>query len=133
MTPLVIAQITDCHLQNDPDQNYRGFDVERHLERVIDDLLLQTPAADMSSCSGALGHHGGPEGYQRLSQRLADLPVPGYWIPGNHDDAQLMNPMADRHSGQLNQRAVVTQGVGVIQLDSTSDHDVPGRARRSRS
>ncbi|MBR9868957.1 MAG: phosphodiesterase [Oceanospirillales bacterium] len=133
MTPLVIAQITDCHLQNDPDHNYRGFDVERHLDRVIDDLLLQTPAADMIIYSGDLVHHGGPEGYQRLSQRLADLPVPGYWIPGNHDDAQLMHQMGDRHSGQLNQRTVVTKGWAIILLDSTSDPDGQGGGSLSRS
>lgn len=133
MTPLVIAQVTDCHLQNDPDRDYRGFDVERHLDRVIDDLQSQTPAADMVICSGDLVHHGGPEGYQRLSQRLAHLPVPSYWIPGNHDDAQLMLQAGHQHGSQLNQRTVVAKGWVIILLDSTSDPDGQGGGSLSRS
>ncbi|SER16054.1 Icc protein [Amphritea atlantica] len=126
MIPLVVAQITDFHLQNNPDQDYRGFNVEQHLDRVVDDLLLQTPAVDMIICSGDLVHHGGPEGYQRLSRRLARLPVPSYWIPGNHDDAQLMLKSGDQQGGQLNQRSVVAQGWAIILLDSTASPDGQG-------
>ncbi len=127
MTPLVVAQITDCHLQNDPGQLYRGLNVEQHLDRVVDDLLLQRPSADLILWSGDLVHHGGAQGYQRLSQRLADLPVPSYWIPGNHDDALLMQQVAEesRHQTgkQLNQRSFVAAGWGIIMLDSTSEAD----------
>jgi Icc protein len=126
MTPRVVAQITDCHLQDDPCQDYRGFNVEQHLDRVVENLLLQTPAADLILWSGDLVHHGGPEGYQRLSQRLAELPVPSYWIPGNHDDVTLMQQVGSQFGGQLNQRSLVTGGWGIILLDSTSDPDGRG-------
>lgn len=126
MTPLVIAQITDCHLQNDPLQDYRGQNVEQHLERVVESLLLQSPVADLILWSGDLVHHGGPEGYQRLSQRLAELPVPSYWIPGNHDDVTLMQQVGNQLGGQLNQRSLVAGGWGIILLDSTSEPDGRG-------
>ncbi|WP_299201917.1 metallophosphoesterase [uncultured Amphritea sp.] len=134
MTPLVVAQITDCHLQNDPRQDYRGQNVEQHLDRVVESLLLQSPLADLILWTGDLVHHGGPEGYQRLSQRLADLPVPSYWIPGNHDDVALMQQVGHQDSNQtdnptvrqLNQRSLVTGGWGIILLDSTSEPDGQG-------
>ncbi len=126
MTPVVVAQITDCHLQDDPCQDYRGFNVEQHLDRVVENLLLQTPAADLILWSGDLVHHGGPEGYRRLSQRLAQLPVPSYWIPGNHDDMTLMQQVGSQFGGQLNQRSLVTGGWGIILLDSTSEPDGRG-------
>lgn len=122
MTPLIVTQITDCHLQNDPTQGYRGQAVEQRLDRVLADLRSQTPAPDLLLWTGDLVHHGGPSGYARLNQRLTELPQSSYWIPGNHDDAGLMLKLG----GEKNQRTIVAQGWVIILLDSTSQPDGQG-------
>lgn len=122
MKPLIVAQITDCHLQNDPSQDYRGRDVEQSLNAVVDDVLCQTPAAELILWTGDLVHHGALNGYTRLHERLMGLPLPSYWIPGNHDDADLMR----QRGGELNQRTVVQHGWAIILLDSTSEPDGQG-------
>lgn len=123
MKPLIIAQITDCHLQNDPQQGYRGFDVEQNLNAVVDDLLQQPDAVDMILWTGDLVHHGAVPGYQRLSERISNLPIPSVWIPGNHDDAELMQQIGNQAEGNLNQRTILTKGWAIILLDSTSEPD----------
>ncbi len=123
MNPLVIAQITDCHLQNDPQQGYRGLDVERHLDLVVGDLLQQSETIDMILWTGDLVHHGAIPGYQRLSERISKLSIPSFWIPGNHDDAELMQQIGEQAEGSLNQRTVLVDGWAIILLDSTSEPD----------
>lgn len=133
MNPLVIAQITDCHLQNDPQQGYRGLDVERHLDFVVDDLLQQSETIDMILWTGDLVHHGAVRGYQRLSERISKLSIPSFWIPGNHDDAELMQRIGDQAEGSLNQRVVLANDWAVILLDSTSEPDGQGGGSLAQS
>lgn len=122
MKPFTVAQITDCHLQNDPSQDYQGRDVERQLDCVVDDLRTQSPTAELLLWTGDLVHHGVQTGYHRLTERLGALPLPSYWIPGNHDNADLMLTLG----GKLNQRTIVKQGWAIILLDSTAEPDGRG-------
>ncbi|MDO6563260.1 metallophosphoesterase [Amphritea sp. 1_MG-2023] len=122
MRPLIVAQITDCHLQNNPADDYRGRDVEQHLNAVIEDLRCQTPAADLVLWTGDLVHHGAASGYNRLRDRLTALPLQSYWLPGNHDAADLMLALG----GPLNQRTIVDQHWVILLLDSTSQPDGMG-------
>lgn len=133
MNPLIIAQITDCHLQNDPQQAYRGLDVEQQLNVVLDDLLQQSETIDMILWTGDLVHHGAVPGYQRLSDRISKLPVPSFWIPGNHDDAELMQQIGNQAKGSLNRRLVQANGWAIILLDSTSESDGKGGGSLAQS
>ncbi|BBB25003.1 metallophosphoesterase [Amphritea japonica] len=133
MNSLVIAQITDCHLPNDPHQYYRGIDVDQHLNRVVDDLLRLPEPVGMILWTGDLVHHGAAQGYQRLKARIAELPVPSVWIPGNHDDAQLMQQIGSQAGGGLNQRTVLANDWAIILLDSTSAPDGRGGGSLAQS
>lgn len=124
--PFRVAQITDCHLQNDPHQRYRDLDVETHFDRVLAHALQQGP--DVLLLTGDLVHHGGPQGYQRLHGKLAALPVPCYWIPGNHDDAQLMQQIG----GEMNRRTLVYDPWVILLLDSSSLPDGRGSGSLAR-
>lgn len=118
--PLKLVQITDCHLQNDPAQLYRELDVEVHFDRVLEQAVSHAP--DMLLLTGDLVHHGGPQGYQRLHRKLSSLSVPCYWIPGNHDDADLMQQIG----GDMNLRSVSCGRWGIVLLDSSSEPDGRG-------
>lgn len=126
---LTLAQITDCHLQNDPRHLYRDSDVESGLNRLVNDLLSSITDLDALLWTGDLVHHGGPDGYRRLQQRIAKLPVPSYWIPGNHDDAGLMQQIG----GPLNQRGLCFDHWVVILLDSCSMPDGKGSGSLAES
>ncbi|RTE66984.1 phosphodiesterase [Amphritea opalescens] len=128
MKPLIVAQITDCHLQNDPDHRYRGRDVEQSLVAVVDDLLEQGDA-ELILWTGDLVHHGALNGYSRLQNRLAALPLPSYWIPGNHDDVELMLQLG----GRMNLRTIVEQDWVILLLDSTSQPDGQGSGQLAQT
>jgi len=119
---LTLAQLTDCHLQNNPSQLYRDIDVEQRLDRVLSELLSTEQSVDALLWTGDLVHHGRAQGYRRLRQRIAELALPSYWIPGNHDDAALMQQLG----GALNRRALITEHWAVILLDSSSLPDGRG-------
>lgn len=118
--PLTLVQITDCHLQNDASQRYRDVDVETGFDQVLERSLAQQP--DLLLLTGDLVHHGGPQGYQRLYCKLSSLAVPCYWIPGNHDDAELMQQIG----GAMNLRTVEQGGWVIVLLDSTAEPDGRG-------
>ncbi|MEH6575909.1 MAG: metallophosphoesterase [Amphritea sp.] len=120
--PYYLAQITDCHLQNDPAQRYRERDVEASFDAVVADLQHNYPAIDRLLLTGDLVHHGGPAGYQRLLQKIRALELHSHWIPGNHDDATLMQQLG----GDLNRRSFRVPGWGMILLDSTALPDGRG-------
>lgn len=120
--PVYLAQITDCHLQNNPAQRYRERDVERCFEQVLSDLQHRYPKTQHLLLTGDLVHQGGAAGYHRLLSTLQRVAVPCHWIPGNHDDGALMQ----RLGGPLNKRSFTARGWGIILLDSTAHPDGRG-------
>ena len=82
---MVVAQITDMHVKR------RGF-VLPHMPHVIGPLrralaaivsLREQPACVIAT--GDLTEHGQREEYERLRDILAEVDVPVYLLPGNHD------------------------------------------------
>ncbi|WP_432471846.1 phosphodiesterase [Amphritea sp. HPY] len=126
---LTLVQITDCHLQNNPRHLYRNYDVESALSRLLTDILSSITDLDALLWTGDLVHHGGSDGYRRLQQRIAQLALPSYWIPGNHDDAELMQQIG----GSLNQRSFCSDYWVVILLDSSAMPDGKGSGSLAES
>jgi len=86
MTSLRVVQVTDCHLQEDPNQHYRGTSSEDRLDRVLSHLVQTKPELDLLLLTGDLVHHGFESGYQRLASKVASIANEVVWLPGNHDD-----------------------------------------------
>ncbi len=117
-----LVQVTDCHLQNNPFQFYRNQNVESQLDRLFTHLSDELPEDTLLLLTGDIVHHGGAEAYQRLLTRLNSVPFDTAWIPGNHDDIELMLACGAR----LNRKVIQLQGWCLILLDSTSEPDGKG-------
>ncbi len=124
-----VVQVTDCHLQNDPSQLYRNQDVESQLDRLLDHLTVTQCSDTLLLLTGDIVHHGGPDAYRRLVTRLEHLPFDTAWIPGNHDDVDLMQACGD----ELNRKVIYRHGWCLILLNSTSDPDGCGSGALGRS
>ncbi len=83
-----IAQITDCHLSAKRETLYRGIDPWANLERLL--ALLQTDKPDLILATGDLSEDASPASYRGLRDLLWKLRVPVLALPGNHDDAELV-------------------------------------------
>jgi len=89
-----LFQITDSHLGESVGEQLVGMDTDQSLDLVIDlvSAKLKQGASynSLLVATGDLANHGSVKAYQRLQQKLATLDLPRAWLPGNHDDVELM-------------------------------------------
>ena len=108
-----IIQITDLHLLADAGAIHYGVDTAESLSRVIDSVNQLTPRADAILATGDLAEDGKPETYRRLKTLLKSVTCPVYFVPGNHDDVDVMNEwlndegLSTAGSAEVGQWAVV--------------------------
>ncbi|ALM51727.1 metallophosphoesterase [Halomonas huangheensis] len=113
-----LIQLSDCHLYADPQARSRCGNPARQLAAVVaaadalrPDLVLVTGDISQDETQGA---------YHLAADALARLDCPWYWIPGNHDDPELMNAVQE----------VVTEVASrhwrILQLDTHIEGDVRG-------
>lgn len=82
--PTRLAVIADPHVSTRESGTSKLYDrTLDHLEIALEDALVQSPDAVVSV--GDLTKDGEPWNYEAVDEALADLPVPFYSIPGNHD------------------------------------------------
>ena len=87
---MLIAQITDTHVQMPGGPLDRHYDTAGHLARAVRHLNALRPQADLVLLTGDTVDGGTPAEYGRLREILADLQAPLFVIPGNHDDREAM-------------------------------------------
>ena len=86
--PVLIAQVTDCHLPADPEGSYRGIDPRLNLVTLLDRIKAKQP--DLLLLTGDLSEDGSEASYRSLRSIFRSLRVPVLALPGNHDDAGLL-------------------------------------------
>jgi Icc protein len=83
-TNIVVAQLSDCHLSADPQQEYRGIKPHKNLKSLMSNVKAVQP--DLILASGDLSEDGSGASYRFLQQYLHIDDVPVLALPGNHDD-----------------------------------------------
>ncbi len=82
---MLIAQITDMHVEAEPARSKLPVHTASHLARAVDALNCQQPRPDVVVVTGDLTNDGTDADYALLRSLLAPLEIPTYLIPGNHD------------------------------------------------
>ncbi len=116
-----VIQLTDLHLFADPQGRLLGQRTRATFEAVLAHALASHWPADALLLTGDLVHDERIEGYRWLGQRLRELGVPRYCIPGNHDRLSLVSDFLDPRA-RAGLRVEPLGGWDLILLDST----VPG-------
>ncbi len=80
---MLIAQITDIHLGFSKGGGFE--DNAKRLRKTIDALLTLKPRPDIVIATGDLSDHGDLPSYKRLKRYMARLPMPVFYLMGNHD------------------------------------------------
>ncbi|HDZ45576.1 hypothetical protein LCGC14_0096870 [marine sediment metagenome] len=124
----LIAQISDPHIKAGGKLSYRQVDTANALRQAIRTLNQLAPRPDLVLISGDLVDFGHPEEYATFKQILAELTLPVYLIPGNHDDRQHLRAAFPEHRYLFQhtdylQWEVNDYPVRIIGLDSS----VPGK------
>jgi len=91
--PLLVAQITDCHIV-EPGATWAGrLDTADTLARVVAHLNTMSPRPDLVVLTGDLVNDARPEQYANAARILAALEPPLLVVPGNHDDRTRLRAM----------------------------------------
>ena len=90
MTDLSILQITDCHILPCLNETFLGINTEHYFLAVLELAWAENGAFDLIMITGDLAQNPSQESYQPILQHLEATHTPCICLPGNHDDAQLM-------------------------------------------
>jgi len=118
---LLIAQITDTHLFNAPDQELLGVPTQDSLQTVLHEVKMLASQPDLLLLTGDLSQDGSVGSYQRLQDLVSPLGIPTYWIPGNHDEPEVMATVLTK-SPFSGQKSLHVGGWHLLLLDTS----VPG-------
>ena len=122
---LRLVQITDCHIFADPESRLLGIDTRASLRAVCRAIEREQPQRDAILATGDLSQDGSPDSYEYLARQLGALGTPVFWLPGNHDDIEVMSRhfRGDRIRAA---RRVFGAGWQIVMLDSTLPGEVHG-------
>jgi Icc protein len=95
---LRILHLTDSHLLPEPGRTFLGIDTELSLRSVIRLANTSERSFDLALFTGDLAQEASERSYERVVAACAELALPCYCLPGNHDDANLMRKLLPRQS-----------------------------------
>jgi 3',5'-cyclic-AMP phosphodiesterase len=87
---LLVAQVTDIHLTDNPQQLVMGVNTEESYRAILAELKALQPAPHLLLLTGDLTQDGSELAYIRLQKSLESLGIPAYCLPGNHDTVPIM-------------------------------------------
>ncbi|MBI1244935.1 MAG: phosphodiesterase [Alphaproteobacteria bacterium] len=82
---MLIAQISDLHIQRDGKPAYGVVDTVTMLKKAVETLNALDPQPDVVLATGDLVERGSAEEYAILTEILKPLKAPLLVVPGNHD------------------------------------------------
>ncbi|QXI38048.1 3',5'-cyclic-AMP phosphodiesterase [Pseudomonas xantholysinigenes] len=93
-SPVHVVQLTDAHLFADPVGSLLGLKTRDSLGHVIDQVRREQPRIDLLLCTGDLSQDASVASYEAFRDMTQVLGAPSRWLPGNHDEAQVMAKVA---------------------------------------
>ncbi|MEH6444669.1 MAG: metallophosphoesterase [Oceanospirillaceae bacterium] len=118
---LNLLQITDCHLQQYPDQAYKNHYPDQRLDAVIAHVQATQSHSQHLLLSGDIAHYSSSAVYQRILDKTQSLAEQIHWLPGNHDDAQVMYEFV-----HMQRKIIINGDWAIVLLDSTANPDGVG-------
>ncbi len=137
---MLIAQISDMHVNRPGGKGVAGVDTAANLARVVAHIAGLSPRPDRVLATGDLVAGRGRGEYAVLRALLAPLPMPVYLIPGNHDDRAALRATFPDHDylprdGEFLHYTIEATGgrpVRLIGLDTIEPGAVGGRLCEAR-
>lgn len=126
----LLVQLSDSHLFAEADSLLLGMNTRESLQRVIGLVRQQQPHIDLVVATGDLSQDGTLESYQAFRDLTQQIKAPARWIPGNHDEPQIMVHAA-AHSDLL-EPVVDVGNWRITLLDSAVPGSVPGYLQDSQ-
>ncbi|WP_072432184.1 MULTISPECIES: 3',5'-cyclic-AMP phosphodiesterase [unclassified Pseudomonas] len=120
----LLVQLSDSHLFAGSDGLLLGMNTRDSLQAVIDLVLRQQPDVDLMLATGDLSQDGTLQSYEAFRRLSGRIDAPARWIPGNHDEPQVMLQAAVQST--LLDPVVDIGNWRITMLDSAVPGSVPG-------
>ncbi len=128
--PLRIVQISDIHLFGNKEKTLLGVKTEESFQAVVKLLLADAMSPDLILLTGDLAQDGSEAAYLRIADALRMVQVPIYYVPGNHDDSQVMKQVYLRENISVLKHIVLDRWHFIL-LDSQKPGAVEGYLSRT--
>ena len=120
-----IIQITDSHIFSEDEGKLLGLNTRVSLEAVLERINKEEFAPDMVLVTGDLSQDASENSYQYLYQKLQDMGVPCFWIPGNHDSPEVMAKIL-KGGNVYPEKQLLSGNWQIVMLDSSVTGKVYG-------
>ena len=127
-----LVQITDTHLYADRNGTLVGMNCEEGLQDVLNLIRRAESNLVAALCTGDISQDNSKASYRRFYDAIASLGIPQYWIPGNHDEVQIME-QAVGHDNRCFTRSFQLSGWRIIMLNTHVDGQVYGKLGEDES
>jgi Icc protein len=125
LNTLRIAQITDIHLTEYDGDTLQGLDTGESLRQVLAAIDALSPRPSLIIASGDLVQTANLKSYARLKSIFCDIDLPVYILPGNHDDAAMMQQHLAGGTVKYQSKLELTTW-SIIFVDSTIEQEHHG-------
>jgi Icc protein len=110
-----LIQITDSHLGLNDGDTLLSMNPDDSLRHVLNLVKQQQPNIDLVIATGDIVNQHGVSVYQRFVDLVSKyLPAQMAWLPGNHDNSEMMEAVIKESTNQV----IVKAGWAIILLDS---------------
>jgi Icc protein len=119
-----LLQLTDTHLFEDETLTSKGVATVQSFQAVLTHLRT-LPRPDLLLLTGDLSQDETAASYHRLYRAIAPLGIPTYWLPGNHDQPQIMQQILNQPPFSAENRIEAGEWV-ILLLNSVVPGEVHG-------
>ena len=117
--PIKITQITDTHLYGKPSGTLLKMNTSETLGHVMELVKANEDKIDLVLATGDIAQDASDKAYTNFLEIIASLNSPFRWIPGNHDNATVMNRIAEgtgasEKTAQLNNWLIILLDTSIL-------------------
>ena len=114
-----ITQITDTHLYGKPTGTLLKMNTSETLGHVLELMMANENGIDLVLATGDIAQDASDEAYANFLEIIASLKSPFRWIPGNHDNAVVMDRLAEgtgasEKTAQLNNWLIILLDTSIL-------------------
>lgn len=99
---MIVAQISDTHIAAGNKKTFGVAPMAENLIRCVSHINALKPNPDLLLLTGDITNDGALEEAQRAATILAQVKIPYYIVPGNHDDREVLNSVFGHQVCPLN-------------------------------
>ena len=117
--PIKITQITDTHLYGTPCGTLLKMNTSDTLGHVLELVKANEDEIDLVLATGDIAQDASEKAYTNFLEIIASLNSPFRWIPGNHDNASVMDRIAEgtgasEKTAQLNNWLIILLDTSIL-------------------